>query len=81
MNYSWKDFYSILILNTVHKMQSILGNSNKDDFGEISIINSKKLGSFLEWITKRIFQSIGCYASNTLTINGNQIDVFVTPVM
>ena len=74
---SWKDFYSILILNTVHKMQSILGNSNKDDFGEISIINSKKLGSFLEWITKRIFQSIGCYASNTITINGNQIDVFV----
>ncbi len=74
---SWKGFYSILILNTVHKMQSRLGNSNKDDSGEISIINSKKLGSFLEWITKRIFQSIGCYASNTITINGNQIDVFV----
>ena len=77
VNYPWKSFYSMLILNTVHKMQSILGNSNKDDFGEISIINSKKLGSFLEWITKRIFQSIGCYASNTITINGNQIDVFV----
>ena len=58
-------------------MQSRLGNLNKDNSGEISIINSKKLGSFLEWIIKRIFQSIGCYASNTLTINGNQIDVFV----
>lgn len=67
----------MLILNTVHKMQSILRNFNKDASGEISMINSKKLGSFLEWITKRIFQSIGCYASNTITINGNQIDVFV----
>lgn len=47
------------------------------NFGETNIINSRKKGSFLEWFIKRIFQTIGFYATNTAVINDNQIDVFV----
>ncbi|MEK6808420.1 MAG: hypothetical protein AABY14_01910 [Nanoarchaeota archaeon] len=56
--------------------QNILA-TNFINSGGIDIVNSKKKGSFLEWIIKRIFQITGFYATNKAIINYNQIDVFV----
>ncbi|MBI2660532.1 restriction endonuclease [Candidatus Woesearchaeota archaeon] len=47
------------------------------NFGETNIANSRKKGSLLEWFIKRIFQTIGFHATNMVSINNNQIDVFV----
>ena len=58
-------------------MENLNKFTNYENFGEIEIVNSKKKGSFLEWIIKRIFQTIGFYATNKDEINNNQIDVFV----
>ena len=47
------------------------------NLGETNIVNSRKKGSFLEWFIKRIFQTVGFYATNKQVIDNNQIDVFV----
>lgn len=49
---------------------------NRKGLGEKRVINSEKKGSLLEWIIKRLFQSLDIYASNTYELKGNQIDVF-----
>lgn len=58
-------------------MENLNKYTDSENFGEIEIVNSKKKGSFLEWIIKRIFQTVGFYATNKNKINNNQIDVFV----
>ena len=58
-------------------MESLNKFTNSQNLGEIDIVNSRKKGSFLEWLIKRIFQTAGFYATNTAVINNNQIDVFV----
>jgi hypothetical protein len=58
-------------------MENLNQFTKSQNFGEINIVNSRKKGSFLEWFIKRIFQTIGFYATNMAVINNNQIDVFV----
>ena len=58
-------------------MENLNKFTNSRNLGEIDIVNSRKKGSLLEWVIKRIFQVIGFYATNKVVINDNQIDVFV----
>ena len=58
-------------------MENLNKFTNSQNIGEVDIVNSKKKGSFLEWVIKRIFQTVGFYATNKSEINNNQIDVFV----
>jgi len=57
-------------------MENLNNFTNSQKLGEIDIVNSRKKGSLLEWIVKRVFQIAGFYATNKANFNKNQIDVF-----